>query len=57
MIIHADKVDVSKGEKARVEAFVVGKDLLAGEKLQWIVEGGNFNLSFLLPDNDESLFR
>lgn len=26
--------------KARVETFIVGQDVLAGERLQWIVEGG-----------------
>lgn len=47
--IHADEV-VGTGQKARVETFVVGKNLLAGEKMQWIVEGGIYKSSFLLPD-------
>lgn len=38
------------GKKARVETFIVGPDALKGEKLQWIVEGGKFKSSFLLPD-------
>jgi predicted cupin superfamily sugar epimerase len=38
------------GAKARVETFVVGGDVLAGEKLQWIVEGGKYKASFLLED-------
>ncbi|KAK4452384.1 RmlC-like cupin domain-containing protein [Podospora aff. communis PSN243] len=38
----------------RVETFVVGQDIAAGERLQWIVEGGKFKASFLLPDRDTS---
>ncbi|KAL2073306.1 hypothetical protein VTL71DRAFT_10630 [Oculimacula yallundae] len=48
VIIHADE-NTSSGEK-RVESFVVGSDVTKGEKLQWIVEGGKFKASFLLPD-------
>ena len=54
MIIHADEVLNGSGQgkkKARVESFVVGHDLANGERLQWIVEGGKFKASFLLPDN------
>lgn len=51
IIIHADEV-MEKGQKARIETFAVGHDLLKGEKLQWIVEGGKFKASFLLPDQD-----
>ena len=36
--------------KARVETFVVGHDVAKGERLQWIVEGGKYKCSFLLPD-------
>lgn len=36
--------------KARVEVFVVGQDILNGEQLQWIVDGGKYKCSFLLPD-------
>lgn len=36
--------------KARVETFVVGPDVLAGERVQWIVEGGKYKASFLLED-------
>ncbi|PGH36976.1 hypothetical protein GX50_00212 [[Emmonsia] crescens] len=50
VIIHADEVE--DGAKARIETFVVGKNLAAGEKLQWIVEGGKFKGSYLLPDNE-----
>ena len=37
-------------EDGRIETFVVGHDLERGEKLQWIVEGGKFKASYLLPD-------
>ncbi|KAF2494728.1 hypothetical protein BU16DRAFT_618731 [Lophium mytilinum] len=50
VIIHAD--EVGEDGKARVETFVVGKDVLKGERLQWIVEGGKFKSSFLLPDDE-----
>ena len=50
VIIHADEVE--KGGKARVETFVVGHGSLKGEKLQWIVEGGKYKASFLLPDEE-----
>jgi predicted cupin superfamily sugar epimerase len=36
--------------QARIETFVVGSDVSRGEKLQWIVEGGKYKASFLLPD-------
>ena len=49
VIIHADEVAGSKA-KARIESFTVGHDLARGEKLQWIVEGGKFKASYLLPD-------
>lgn len=39
--------------KARVEVFTVGKDVAKGEKLQWIVDGGKFKASYLLPDDEE----
>lgn len=38
--------------KARVETFVVGPDVLGGERVQWIVEGGKYKCSFLLEDLD-----
>lgn len=52
IIIHADEVK-EKGHKARIETFVVGHDIQKGERLQWIVEGGKFKASFLLPDNED----
>ena len=48
VIIHADERE--NGEKARIETFVVGHDVHGGEKLQWLVEGGKYKASFLLPD-------
>ena len=38
--------------KARVETYVVGQDVLGGEKLQWIVDGGKYKASFLLDTED-----
>lgn len=48
MIIHANE----GGGKKRIESFVVGQDLAKGERLQWIVEGGKYKASFLLPDEE-----
>ena len=46
--------DVTESQRwmgvARVESFVVGQDVLKGERLQWIVDGGKYKCSFLLPD-------
>ncbi|KAI0108193.1 RmlC-like cupin domain-containing protein [Daldinia grandis] len=50
VLIHADEPDLPGGGK-RIESFTVGPDVANGEKLQWIVEGGKFKASFLLPDN------
>ncbi|KAL9070569.1 MAG: hypothetical protein Q9157_005773 [Trypethelium eluteriae] len=63
VIVHANEVMRSydendaaaggkEGRKARVETFVVGKDLEKGERLQWIVDGGKYKASFLLPDEE-----
>ena len=51
VIIHAD--ERGNGEKARIETFVVGHDIHGGEKVQWLVEGGKYKASFLLPDAEE----
>jgi len=48
VIIHANE----GGGKKRIESFVVGQDLAKGERLQWIVEGGKYKASFLLPDEE-----
>lgn len=39
--------------KARVEIFTVGQNVLEGERLQWIVDGGKYKSSFLLPDDED----
>src|SRR5271168_4538932 len=53
-VIHADEVSGSGvSDKARIESFTVGHDVAKGEKLQWIVEGGKFKASFLLPEPGE----
>ena len=52
VIIHAD--EKQKGQKARIETFVVGHDLHRGERLQWLVEGNKYKASFLLPDTEMS---
>jgi len=48
VLIHADE----PGKEKRIETFVVGPNVAKGEKLQWIVEGGKYKASFLLPDGD-----
>ena len=48
VIIHADE----KGDEKRVESFTVGHNVAKGERLQWIVEGGKFKASYLLPDEE-----
>ncbi|KAF1850350.1 uncharacterized protein K460DRAFT_270779 [Cucurbitaria berberidis CBS 394.84] len=48
VLIHDDEEHGEKGKK-RVESFVVGKDVEKGEKSVWIVEGGKFKASYLLP--------
>ena len=40
----------SGGSVVRVEKFTVGHDLAKGEKLQWIVEGGRWKATYLMPD-------
>ncbi|EXJ90804.1 hypothetical protein A1O1_03909 [Capronia coronata CBS 617.96] len=49
VLLHMERRDERTG-KVPVETFVVGHDLAKGERLQWIVEGGIFKASFLLPD-------
>ena len=51
VIIHADEKE--EGGNARIETFVVGSDIESGEKVQWLVEGGKYKASFLLPDEAE----
>ena len=52
VIVHADEVEQT-GQKARIETFIVGQNIDAGEKLQWIVEGGKYKASYLLPDGGQ----
>lgn len=40
-------------DDGRIESFVVGQDVSKGERLQWVVEGGIYKASFLLPDEEE----
>ena len=55
VVIHADEdsgSDLSPPSAGkRIEMFVVGPRVDRGEKLQWIVEGGKYKASFLLPDD------
>ncbi|KAF7591226.1 hypothetical protein BBP40_001831 [Aspergillus hancockii] len=51
VIIHADQAE-RNGGKAPIESFVVGQRIEEGERLQWIVEGGKYKSSYLLPDPD-----
>ncbi|KAI1465925.1 RmlC-like cupin domain-containing protein [Daldinia caldariorum] len=52
VLIHADEPDLPGGGGGkRIETFIVGPDVANGEKLQWIVEGGKYKASFLLPDD------
>lgn len=39
--------------EARVETFVVGQDVEKGERLQWVVGGGVYKASYLLPDHED----
>lgn len=41
-----------ESDRVQVESFVVGQDLGNGEKVQWVVEGGCYKASFLIPDGD-----
>ncbi|ODM17966.1 hypothetical protein SI65_06754 [Aspergillus cristatus] len=55
VILHADEESVRRnGGKAAVETFVVGQDIEKGERLQWVVEGGKYKGTFLLPDDGGS---
>lgn len=48
VLIHADE----EGDKKRIESFVVGHDVSKGEKSVWIVEGGKYKASYILPLRD-----
>ncbi|GLA36817.1 hypothetical protein AnigIFM63309_003252 [Aspergillus niger] len=47
VVIHADE---KKEGKAPVEEFVVGHGVERGEKVEWVVEGGKWKASYLLPE-------
>ncbi|KAF7158429.1 hypothetical protein CNMCM5623_003432 [Aspergillus felis] len=49
VIIHADLA--TDDGPAPVTSFVVGPNLDKGETMQWIVEGGKYKASYLLPDD------
>lgn len=58
VLLHVDEMDGQDGlwhdkSRARIESFVVGRDVAKGERLQWIVEGGKYKASFLLDIGDE----
>ena len=53
IIIHGE--DKEKGDKARAETFIVGHDIHGGERVQWVVEGGKYKASFLMPDEENGL--
>ncbi|KAF2157191.1 hypothetical protein K461DRAFT_250014 [Myriangium duriaei CBS 260.36] len=48
VLLHADEVT----GPARAEVFTVGLDVAKGERVQWIVEGGKYKASYLLPDGE-----
>lgn len=54
VVIHADEEEGRDGNNPRIETFVVGHNIEKGETLQWIVEGGKYKASFLLPDDEDS---
>ncbi|KAF3938677.1 hypothetical protein ABW19_dt0206789 [Dactylella cylindrospora] len=54
VLLHADEWDGTPGT-CRVETYVVGGDVEKGEKLQWMVEGGKFKASYLLPGEGDAV--
>ena len=51
VLIHDDEESQGREGKKRVESFVVGKDTSKGERVIWLVEGGKYKASFLLPED------
>lgn len=45
VLVHDD--EEGEGGRKRVESFVVGRDVEAGERVVWVVEGGKYKASFL----------
>ncbi|KJZ79527.1 hypothetical protein HIM_00996 [Hirsutella minnesotensis 3608] len=41
----------------RVESFIVGSNIEQGEKLQWVVDGGVWKASYLLPSSNSEAGR
>ncbi|EIT78553.1 hypothetical protein AO1008_09716 [Aspergillus oryzae 100-8] len=54
VILHADRAK-ENGGIAPIESFVVGHRIEKGERLQWVVDGGKYKCSYLLPDSDGDL--
>ena len=52
---HGTDLSPTTQRKARIETFIVGPDVSAGEKLQWMVEGDVWKASFLLPPPTSSI--
>ena len=52
VILHADEAsrEGNAGRKVAVESFVAGAGIERGERLQWVVDGGKYKASYLLPD-------
>lgn len=53
VILHVDRPRDAKG-RVLVDTFMVGQDIVNGEDLQWVVAGGKFKATFLIPDEDEA---
>ncbi|KAK4033228.1 RmlC-like cupin domain-containing protein [Parachaetomium inaequale] len=43
-----------RDRRVRIESFVVGLDRARGETQRWVVEGGKYKATFLLPDLDQN---
>lgn len=52
IVIYPDEVKGGNwGGRAQIETFLVGPDAGRGECQEWVVEGGKYKGSFLLPDS------
>ncbi|KAJ5098443.1 hypothetical protein N7532_005444 [Penicillium argentinense] len=54
VVIHSNPNSQDRTAKADIETFVVGPNLERGERMQWVVPGGMYKASFLLPDSPAS---
>ncbi|KAK5046452.1 hypothetical protein LTR84_008255 [Exophiala bonariae] len=52
VILHVDRPRDAKG-RVHVDTFMVGQDIFNGEDLQWVITGGKFKATFLIPDEDD----